>query len=120
MTRCTAGSTLFPTTHAPSTGRIVEMGLLTGRGTLDPRYFRHATPVIEGDMTALIEIRRPYEGEEEPLWDSELEEWIYPNDLSPVWKGMARIQPNKDWRARNREWADRKSTRLNSSHVKIS
>lgn len=81
------------------------MGLRTGRGTLDPRYFRHATPVFEGDMTALIEIRHPFKGDEEPLWDSELAEWVYPEDLAPVWRGLARVQPNKDWRARNREWA---------------
>src|SRR5690554_4851883 len=79
--RCSAALTSCRTTHDLCTGSTAEMGLLTGRGTLDPRYFRHATPVLEGDMTALIEIRHPYEGEEEPIWDGELEEWIYPNDL---------------------------------------
>src|SRR5690625_4677922 len=82
--RSTAASTLPRTTRAPHIGSSADMGLRTGRGTLDPRYFRHATPVIEGDMTALIEIRHPFKGDEEPLWDSELAEWIYPEDLAPV------------------------------------
>lgn len=80
------------------------MGLLVGRGTLHPAYFRHATPVIEGDMVALIEIKKPYSGATEPVWNEATQEWAYDaNEV--VWRGMARVQPNKDWRARNREWA---------------
>lgn len=80
------------------------MGLLRGRGTLDPRYFRAGTRVIEGDMTALIKILRPNDGTAEPVWSDEAGEWIEPADTL-IWRGMARIQPNKDWRARNREFA---------------
>lgn len=80
------------------------MGLLRGRGTLDPRYFRHATPVIEGDMTARIIVLRPHDGTQEPVWNDVTETWEMPEN-APVWRGMARIQPNKDWRARNREFA---------------
>ena len=93
------------------------MGLLRGRGTLDPRYFRHATPVIEGDMTAHIVILRPHDGTEEPFWDKDLEQWLMP-DNDPIWEGMARIQPNKDWRARNREFA-REETAEHAVRVQV-
>lgn len=80
------------------------MGLRAGRGTLDPRYFRHAVPVIEGDMIATIEISVPFDGTQEPYWDDATGAWVSPAAVL-IWQGKARIQPNKDWRARNREWS---------------
>lgn len=86
------------------------MGLLTGRGTLDPRSFRHMTPVMEGDFVSLIEIYR-LDPNAEPVWveDAGVEYggyWIEGAEDGRLWRGMARIAPNKDWRARNRTWAN--------------
>lgn len=78
------------------------MGLLKGRGTLDPRSFRHMTPVLEGDFVALIEVIRPSPEDAQPEWIDG--DWVYPTPTA-LWRGMARVTPNKDWRARNREWA---------------
>lgn len=79
------------------------MGLRRGRGTLDPRYFRHMTPVLEGDMIALIEMYR-MDPTAEPVWDGV--SWSSGTGDLLLWRGMARVQPNKDWRARNRTWAN--------------
>lgn len=85
------------------------MGLLKGRGTLDPRFFRAGTPVFEGDMTALIEVIRSSPEGSQPAWveDETYEYGGYWQDHGALvlWRGMARVTPNKDWRARNRTWA---------------
>lgn len=78
------------------------MGLRKGRGTLDPRYFRHMTPVLEGDMIALVEVYRMDPGAE-PVWDGV--SWASGSSDVLLWRGLTRVQPNKDWRARNRTWA---------------
>ena len=86
------------------------MGLLKGRGTLDPRYFRHMTPVLEGDFVALIEVWR-LDPDAEAVWVEDEDHdnggyWTEGADDQPMWRGMARVVPNKDWRARNRTWAN--------------
>src|SRR5690625_7166875 len=75
------------------------MGLLSGRGMIDPRYFRHMTPVIEGAMTGLIEVIRPSPEDAQPEWIDG--EWVYPSPTA-IWGGMAGVTPHKDRRARNR------------------
>ena len=81
------------------------MGIFKGRGLLHPRYFRHPVPSLESDYVALIEFTRlDSEANTPPEWDEEAEEWTS-SALLPLWRGMARLQPNKDWRARNRTWA---------------
>lgn len=79
------------------------MGLLRGRGILHPRYFRHAVPSLETDYVALIEITRD-DVNADPVWDEDAKQWVS-QPLPLLWRGMARLQPNKDWRARNRTWA---------------
>lgn len=86
------------------------MGLLRGRGTLHPKYFRHMTPVMEGDFVSLIEILR-LDPNAEAVWieDPTSEYGGYWGDGAAdatLWRGMSRIAPNKDWRARNRTWAN--------------
>lgn len=79
------------------------MGLRIGRGMIDPRYYRHPMLGLEGDYTSLIDIIRPRGGAEQ-TWVEAEERWTNV-DVEPMWRGMARVQPNKDWRARNRTWA---------------
>lgn len=64
----------------------------------DPRYFYHARPTVEGTQIAHIEISEP---------TSLPAQWTpgvgMSNPWTLRWKGQARVQPNKDWRARQRE-----------------
>lgn len=70
-------------------------------GIFHPNWFYHARPVVESAMIAEVEI---YEPTSEPV------EWqpgvgITNDPLILRWKGKARIQPNKDWRARDRDFS---------------
>lgn len=69
-------------------------------GVFHPKFFYHARPVVESVMTATVEIFEPTGGV--PKWDGGTG---MSNTYNLVWRGLARIQPNKDWRARPREFA---------------
>lgn len=80
------------------------MGLYTGRGVLDPRYFSHPRPSFEGDYVALVEFFDPSDSDDDVSWDEVEEKWVSVIK-SPLWRGMARVVPNKDWRARTKDFA---------------
>lgn len=65
-----------------------------------PLYFYHARPTVNSTMVARVEIWRP---------TGEHSKWV-PGEgqtggrFEKVWAGNARLQPNKDWRARARDF----------------
>lgn len=70
-------------------------------GVFHPRFFYHARPTVESTMLARVEIYRP---------TGKQSNWTPGEGMSNdayelVWVGDARIQPNIDWRAREREFA---------------
>lgn len=69
-------------------------------GAFHPQFFYHARPVIDSLMIARVQVSKP---------TGELASWtgtgMTNNAYEVVWEGHARIQPNKDWRARTREFA---------------
>lgn len=70
-------------------------------GVFHPRFFYHARPTVESTMLAAVNIYRP---------TGEQSEWVPGVGMDDdayelVWQGDARIQPNIDWRARDREFA---------------
>lgn len=69
---------------------------LNTRRALDARWARHHRSVPAGFMVTTIEITRRVVG----TWDPETGTNA-PPEL--VWRGDARIQPNKDWRVRYAE-----------------
>lgn len=73
---------------------------LNARRSLDPRWIRHHRSVPEGFMIHPIVILRPAAGRQ--TWDRETLS-IVGGELETIWEGYARIQPNKDWRARSVE-----------------
>lgn len=69
-------------------------------GVFHPDFFYHPRPVVEAAQTTLVEIYEP---------TGETIEWMpgqttVDNTLRLAWKGRARVQPNKDWRARARNF----------------
>lgn len=70
-------------------------------GVFHPKFFYHARPVVNSVMMATVEIYRPTG--EMPEWDGGT--GMANNMFTLIWRGKARIQPNKDWRARPREFA---------------
>lgn len=68
-------------------------------GIFHPEFFYHARPVVESAMIATVEIFSP---------NGEPSNWVpgvgmEDNLYTKRFVGKARIQPNKDWRARARE-----------------
>lgn len=68
-------------------------------GIFHPEFFYHARPVVESAMIATVEVYSP---------TGEASEWTPGAGMSDGlylkrFVGKARIQPNKDWRARARE-----------------
>lgn len=80
------------------------MTVRKNRGILDPRYFRHPMRSLWSDYTALVEFYIPSDADDDLQWDEEQGRWVSaPAEI--LWRGMARIAPNKDWRARTRDFA---------------
>jgi hypothetical protein len=73
---------------------------LNARRSLDPRWIRHHRSVVEGFMIHPIQILRMAPGRQS--WDP-LTQTIVGGEPEEIWAGPARIQPNKDWRARSVE-----------------
>lgn len=70
---------------------------LNSRRALDPRWIVHHRSVPEGFMIHGVTLWRMETAR--PEWDPETG-GITGGELIPLWTGRARIQPNKDWRAR--------------------
>lgn len=70
-------------------------------GAFHPQFFYHARPVVESTMLAGVNIYRPTGNQS--TWTPG--EGMSTDAYELVWMGDARIQPNKDWRARDREFA---------------
>lgn len=70
-------------------------------GVFHPLWFYHARPTVNSAMIATIEVFRATG--ELPEWDGT--DGMEDNLFELIWRGPARIQPNKDWRARPREFA---------------
>lgn len=73
---------------------------LNARRALDARWLQHHSIVPKGFMIAQISIHRVVNGRAE--WDPATGDVVGPNSEF-VWTGQARVQDNKDWRARNVE-----------------
>lgn len=71
--------------------------MLHGRRSLDPRWIRHHRSVPEGWMIHPVIIYR--RGSGVPTLDPVTGE-VTGVEMEQIWEGRARIQPNKDWRAR--------------------
>lgn len=69
-------------------------------GVFHPEWFYRARRTVESAMLATVEIWRPTG--EVPVWDGG-EEMSAGYEL--VWVSKARLQPNKDWRARPKEFS---------------
>lgn len=74
--------------------------MLNGRRSLDPRWIKHHRRVPEGFMIHDIVI---YRMSEDPVVLDPATGQYSGGELLPLWSGKARIQPNKDWRARTVE-----------------
>src|SRR4051812_4747214 len=69
-------------------------------GIFHPDFFYHPRPVVESAMIAGVKIYEPTG--EQSNWEPG--QVFDPDSLYTLrWVGKARIQPNKDWRARARE-----------------
>lgn len=75
---------------------------LNARRALDPRWITNHAIVPKGFMIATITIHRVVDGRAE--WDPATGD-VSPDNFETVWTGQARIQGNKDWRARHVESA---------------
>ena len=71
--------------------------MLNARRTLDARWMEHHRKTVKGFMISHIEI---YRGAEDPRWDAATDSIVGPEPVL-LWKGPARLQANKDWRARD-------------------
>lgn len=74
----------------------------TRDGIFHPRFYYHARPVVESPMITKLELYKPTGAH--PEWTAADSVTTSPFEL--VWKGLGRVQPNKDWRAREREFAN--------------
>lgn len=71
--------------------------MLNARRSMDRRWLTHHRNVTHGFMIAQVQIVRsevPY-----PEWNPETGELVGPGNTE-IWSGRARLQDNKDWRAR--------------------
>jgi hypothetical protein len=77
------------------------MALNSRMGIFHPQFFYHPRPTVESGMLAKVEIYKP---------TGKLPEWEGPGKgmsdegYELIWRGPARIQPDKDWRARVRNF----------------
>lgn len=77
--------------------------MLHARRALDPRWIVHHRRVPAGFMIHPISIYRMVD--QEVVRDPITGEYTV-GELTLLWQGDARVQPNKDWRARNVESAN--------------
>lgn len=80
--------------------------MLNTRSIFDPRFTRAVAQVGQGGMTSSVLVRRPLP-EDSPLrggWNYEEGKHIG-EEFQTLWAGPARVQPNKDWRAKSYEFA---------------
>ena len=68
-------------------------------GIFHPEFFYHARPTVESAMIADVEIFSPTGEQTNWVPGVGIEDNLYVKR----WEGKARVQPNKDWRARARE-----------------
>lgn len=71
---------------------------LNSRRSMDKRWITHHRNVTHGFMISQVKIARISQGV--PFWDPETGE-IAGDGLTVLWEGRARLQDNKDWRARD-------------------
>jgi hypothetical protein len=90
---------------------------LMNRRSMDPRWVYASRKVPSGFMEATIEIFRPAPQNSEPVFDPETGTWSG-GPVTYLFRGRARVQPNKDWRARNREFA-REETAEHAVRVQV-
>lgn len=90
---------------------------LMNRRSVDPRWMYASRKVPSGLMEAIIEIFRPAPQDSEPVFDPTTGTWSGGAPLY-LFRGNARVQPNKDWRARNREFA-REETAEHAVRVQV-
>lgn len=74
--------------------------MLNARRSLDPRWIRHHRLVPEGFMIHDVVL---YRMSGDPVVLDPTTGEYSGGDLVELWRGPARIQPNKDWRARTVE-----------------
>lgn len=80
------------------------VGRLNTRGIFDPRFTRSIAVVGEGAFTCSVLVRRPVRATSSAHnFDTGVRGLA--NPFQPLWSGPARVQPNKDWRARGYEFA---------------
>lgn len=80
--------------------------MLNTRSIFDPRFTRAVAQVGQGAMTSSVLVRRPLP-EDSPLrggWDYDKKKHVG-EEFITLWAGPARVQPNKDWRAKSYEFA---------------
>lgn len=70
---------------------------LNSRRAMDRRWLTHHRNVTHGFMIAQVQIVRA--SEPLPVWNPQTGE-LEGGDYLPIWSGRARLQSNKDWRAR--------------------
>lgn len=72
---------------------------LRGNGVFHPNFFYMPRRTVETAMIAQVRISKPTGGVAKWTPGVGMAGGIY----APIWEGHARVQPNKDWRARPRE-----------------
>lgn len=75
---------------------------LNTRGVLDPRFPYFARAAAVSGMLAEIEINKPVKSDTWNPANGDVYSGVY--SYTPLYKGRARVQPNKDWRARKQRW----------------
>lgn len=87
---------------------------MRGTGIFHPKFSTHPTPGLETSMTDLVRIYKPTG--ESAQWAPG--EGITNDGFELVYEGMGRVQPNIDWRARDRNFAN-ELTATQASRVQI-
>lgn len=72
--------------------------MLNARRSLDPRWITNHRRAAEGFMISTIEIYK--QSASLPTWNPDTND-LSDDGIEVVWSGYARIQDNKDWRARD-------------------
>ncbi len=72
---------------------------LRGNGVFHPNFFYAPRRTVESAMIAQVRVSEPTGNVATWTPGSGMSSGIY----APIWEGHARVQPNKDWRARPRE-----------------
>ena len=80
-------------------------GRLNARSIFDPRFTERFAFTAEKGMTSVIQIRRR-KAAAVGAWNFDTGTRPAESDYEILWQGMARPQPNKDWRARGYTFGD--------------